>query len=179
MFFSPYNDSKDTQSNNSQIETTVKKTFMVNKFYSEGDFLYKEAQPISPNPNSTYQGDLRVTPIRKAERFEYPMQKILYEIHVPQNTQNLIYENNDEEVDGFNKIQPREDIISKSSESSPQHKYNIINDFKNVRLPSNTIEVTPSNYNNRRLNEKDAGYMDIMVPLHRRNTSETNSLLNV
>jgi hypothetical protein len=55
----------------------------------------------------------------------------------------------------------------------------MINDFKNVRLPSNMTEATPSNYNNRRLDEKDAGYMDIMVPLHRRNTSETNSLLNV
>jgi hypothetical protein len=61
----------------------VKKTFMVSKFYSEGDFLQKEAQPISSYPNSAFNGELRVTPIRKAERFEYPMQKILDEIHVP------------------------------------------------------------------------------------------------
>ena len=50
---------------------------MVSKFYSEGDFFLKDAQPSSPYATNKLNGELRVTPIQKAQRFEYPMQKIL------------------------------------------------------------------------------------------------------
>jgi len=44
-------------------KTTVKKTLMVSKFYSEGDFFLKDAQSTSPRPNNIFNGELKVTPI--------------------------------------------------------------------------------------------------------------------
>ncbi len=36
---------------------------MLSKFYSEGDFFLKDAQPSSPHTTNNFNGELRVTPI--------------------------------------------------------------------------------------------------------------------
>ena len=77
VFFSPLKEKIKENDYEIEEKTTVKKTLMVSKFYSEGDFFLKDAQPASPRPNNIFNGELKVTPIQKAQRFEYPMQKIL------------------------------------------------------------------------------------------------------
>ena len=137
VYFSPLKDKNKGIDDEYEIEeqTTVKKTLLVSKFYSEGDFFLKDAQPSPAQPIQIFNGESKVTPIQKARRFEYPMQKILEDNNdnVPQITQNLIYENEKES---------RDDIISKSSMSTRQ-KYRAINDFSNVKMSANILDSTP------------------------------------
>ena len=56
---------------------------MVNKFYSEGEFLLDPTQSSSHYPKSSNQEELKDIPIKKAQRIDLPMPKILDEIYVP------------------------------------------------------------------------------------------------